>query len=101
MEGIVDSVQVNSVAQACLTLCDPVDSSTPGFPIHHQLLELTQTHVHQVGDAIQPSYPLLFPSSAFNLSQHQGLLVSQFFTSGSQSIGASASGSVHPMNIQG
>ena len=100
MEGIVDSVQVNSVAQACLTLCDPVDSSTPGFPIHHQLLELTQTHVHQVGDAIQPSYPLLFPSSAFNLSQHQGLLVSQFFTSGSQSIGVSASAPVLPVNIQ-
>ena len=55
-------VQFSSVSQSCLTLCNPVDCSTPGFPIHHQLLELTQTHVHQVSDAIQPSYPLLFPS---------------------------------------
>ena len=54
--------------------CNPVDFSTPGFPVHHQLLELTQTHVHRVGDAIQPSHPLPCPSPpAFNLSQHQGL----------------------------
>ena len=52
----------SSVAQLCLTLCDPMDCSTPGFPVHHQLLELTQTHVHRVGDAIQPSHPLLSPS---------------------------------------
>ena len=58
----------------CLTLCDPMDCSTPGLPVHHQLLEFTQTHVHWVGDAIQPSHPLSSPSpSAFNLSQHQGL----------------------------
>ena len=57
----------------CATLCDPMDYSTPGFPIHHQLLELAQTHVHRVSDAIQPSHPLLSPSPAFNLSQHQGL----------------------------
>ena len=63
-----------SVAQLCPTLCDPMDSSTPCLPVHHQLPELTQTHVHQVGDAIQPSCPLLSPSPpAFNLSQHQGL----------------------------
>ena len=56
-------VQFNSVQLlSCIWLCDPMDCSTPSFPIHHQLLELTQTHVHQVGDAIQPSYPLLFPS---------------------------------------
>ena len=56
------------------TLCDPMDCSTPGFPVHHQLLELAQTHAHQVGDAIQPSHPLLFPSlPTFNLSQNQGL----------------------------
>ena len=56
------------------TLCDPIDCSTPGLPVHHQLLELPQTHVHQVSDAIQPSHPLLSPSSpAFSLSQHQGL----------------------------
>ena len=66
--------QFQSVAQLGLTLCDPMDCSVPGFPVHHQLLELTQTHVHRVGDAIQPSHPLLLPSPpAFNLSQHQGL----------------------------
>ena len=69
------SVQFNPVAQSCLTLCDPMDCSMPGFPVHHQLPELTQTHVHCVGDAIQPSHPLLSPSppTTFNLSQHQGL----------------------------
>ena len=62
------------VTQSCLTLCDPMDCSTPGFPVHHQLLELAQTHIHRVGDAIQPSYPLSSPSpSTLNLSQHQGL----------------------------
>ena len=67
------SVQFSSIAQSCPTLCDPMDCSMPGFPVHHQLLELAQTHVHQVGDAIQPSHPLSSPSPAFNLSQHQGL----------------------------
>ena len=63
-----------SVAQLCPTLCDPMDYSTPGFPVHHQLLELTQTHVHRVSDAIQSSYPLSYSSPpTFNLSQHQGL----------------------------
>ena len=62
------SVQFRSVAQLCLTLCDPMDCSTPGFPVHHQLPELTQTHVHRVGDAIQPSHPLSSPSSALNRS---------------------------------
>ena len=67
-------IEFSSVAQSCLTLCDLMDCNTPGFPIHHQLPELTQTHVHWVGDAIQPSHPLLSPSlPAFNLSQHQGL----------------------------
>ena len=62
------------VTQLGLTLCDPLNCSTPGFPIHHQLLELAQTHVHQVGDAIQPSCPLSSPSPpAFSLFQHQGL----------------------------
>ena len=65
---------VNSVTQSYPTLCDPMDYSMPGFPVHHQLLEFTRTHVHWVGDAIQLSYPLLSSSpSAFNLSQHQGL----------------------------
>ena len=64
----------SSVTQLCLTLCDHMDYSTPGFLVHHQLLKITQTHVHSVGDAIQPSHPLSSPSSpAFNLSQHQGL----------------------------
>ena len=63
---------MSSVAQACLPLCDPRDCSTPGFAVHHQLLEFTQTHVHRVSHAIQPSHPLLFPSPpAFNLSQHR------------------------------
>ena len=66
--------QFSSVAQSCTTLCDPMNCSTPGLPVHNQLPESTQTHVHRVGDAIQPSHPLLSPSSpALNLSQHQGL----------------------------
>ena len=68
------SVQFSSVTQLWPTLCDPMDCSTPGLPIHHQLLEFTQTHVHWVGDAIQPSHPLSSPTPpVFNLSQHQGL----------------------------
>ena len=62
-----------SVTQSRLTLCDPMDCSTPGLPVLHYPPEFTQTHVHQVGDAIQPSRPLSSPSSALNLSQHQGL----------------------------
>ena len=68
------SVQFSSVAQLCLTLCDPMDCSTPGFPVHHQLLERIQTYVHWVNNAIQPSHPLPSPSPpAFHLSQHQDL----------------------------
>ena len=68
------SVQFSSVAQSCPTLCNPMDCSMSDFPVHHQLPEFTQTHVHWVGDAIQSSHPLLSPSPpAFNLSQHQGL----------------------------
>ena len=89
---------INSVAQSCPTLCNPIDYSTPGFPVLHQLLELAQTHVHWVGDAIQQSHPLSYPSPpAFNLSQHQGLF---HWVSGGQSIGISASASVFPINIQ-
>ena len=62
-----------SLAKLCLTLCDPIDCSMPGFPVHHRLLKFAQTQAHWVGDAIQPSHPLLSPSPAFNLSQHQGL----------------------------
>ena len=82
-------------------LCDPMDWSTPGFPVLHYLLELAQTHVHWVGDAIQPSHLLSSPSPpAFNLSQHQGLSQWQFLASGGQNIGVSASASVLPINIQ-
>ena len=66
--------QFSSVTQSCQTLCDPMNCSTPGLPVHHQLLAFTQTHIHRVGDAIQPSHPLSFPSPpAPNPSQHQGL----------------------------
>ena len=69
-----NSYQFSSVAELCLTPCDPLDCSTPGFPVHHQLPEPAQTHVNWVGNVIQPSHPLLSPSlPAFNLSQHQGL----------------------------
>ena len=68
------SLSVSSVTQLCPTLCDPMDCSTQGFPVHQQLPEVTSTHVHWVSDAKQPSHTLSFPSpSAFNLSQHQGL----------------------------
>ena len=74
------SVQFSSVTQSCPTLCNPMNRSTPGLPVHHQLPEFTQTHVHWVGDAIQPSHPLSSPSLllppspfAFDSSQHQGL----------------------------
>ena len=70
----IEVVQLNSVTQLCLTLCKPMDWNTSGLPVHHQLPEFTQTHVHWVDDAIQPSHPLSSPSpAAFNLSQHQGL----------------------------
>ena len=95
----ISSVQSSPVAQSCPTLCDLVDCSTPGLPVHHQLPEFTQTRVHRAGDAIQPSHPLSSPSPpAFNLSQ--SFPMSQFFASGGQSIGVSASASVLPMNIQ-
>ena len=90
------SVQFSSVAQLCLTLCDPMDCSTPGLPVYHQLLELTQNHIHWVNDEIHPSHPLSSLSSpAFNLSQHQGL-----FKWVSFSHQVSASISVLPMNTQ-
>ena len=94
---LISSVQSLSRVQ----LCDPMDCSMPGFSVHHQLPELAQTHVHQVGDAIQPSHPLSSSSPpALNLSQHQVFQISQLFASGGQSIGASASASVLPMNTQ-
>ena len=72
--NLFSSVQFSSVAQSCLTFFDPMNRSMPGLPVHHQLPEFTQTHVHRVGDAIQPSHPLSAPSPpAPNPSQHQGL----------------------------
>ena len=68
----LQSLQFNSVAQSCPTLCDPMDCSMPGLPVHQQLPEFTQTHVHWLGDAIQPSHPLSSPSHSLNLSQHHG-----------------------------
>ena len=66
------NAQFSSVTHSCPTLCDPMNCSMPGFPVHHQLLKLAQTHVHRVSDAIQPTHPLSSPSPpAFNLSQHQ------------------------------
>ena len=96
------SIQFSSVAQSCLTLCDPMNRSMPGLPVHHQLPEFTQTHIHRVGDAIQPSHPLSSPSPpAPNPSQHQGLF--QWVNSSyevAKVLGVSASASVLPMNTQ-
>ena len=97
-----ESMQSSSISQSCPTLCDPMDCSKSGLPVRHQLPEFTQTHVHGVRDAIQPSHPLSAPSPpSFNLSQHQGLF--QWVSSSHQVdkvIGISASASVLPMNIQ-
>ena len=100
--SLIQSVQFRSVAQSCLTLCNPMNHSTLGLPMHHQRSEFTQTHVHWLGDTIQPSLPLLSPSPpALNPSQHQGLFPkSEHFTSGGQSIGVLASTSVLPMKTQ-
>ena len=94
-------VQFSSVAQSGPTLCDPMHCSTPGFPVHHQLPEVTQTHVYRVNDAIQPSHPVIpFSSHLQSFPVIGSFQMSQFFASGSQSIEVSASASVLPMNIQ-
>jgi len=78
--GPISSVQFSSVTQSCPTLCDPMNRSMPGLPVHHQLLEFTETHVHRVSDAIQPSHPLSSPSPpAPNPSQHESFPMSQLF----------------------
>ena len=78
--NIKQAIQFSSVAQLRPTLCDPMNRTTPGLPVHHHLLEFTQTHVHQVSDAIQPSHPRSSPSSpALNPSQHQSFPMSQLF----------------------
>ena len=97
------SVWLSSVAQSCPTLCNPMNRSTPGLPVHHQLPEFTQIHVHRVSDAIQPSHPLSSPSPPVpNHSQHQGLFqwVNSSHEVANQSIGVSASTSVLLMNTQ-
>ena len=101
VESYVSSAQFRSVAQLCLTLCNPMDCSTPVFPVLHHLPELAQTFVHWVSDAIQPSHPLFVVPffSCPNLSHHQGLFPVNWLLLGGQSIGASAS--VLSMNIQG
>ena len=96
----VPEPQFSSVAQLGPTLCDPMNRSTPGLPVHHQLPEFAQTRVHRVSDAIQPSHPLSSLSPAPNLSQHQSFPMSQLFAWGGQSIGVSVSASVLPMNTQ-
>ena len=96
------SVQFSSVAQSCPTLCNLMNYSTPGFPVQHQLPEFTQTQVHWTGEAIQPSHPqsFLFSSHLQTFPASGSFQMSQFFASGGQSIGVSASASVLPMNIQ-
>ena len=91
---------LNSVAQSCPILCDPMDCSIPVFPVHHQLLEPTQTHVHRVSDAIQPSHLLSFSSCLQSFPASGSFPMSQFFATGSQSTGVSALASVLSMNIQ-
>ena len=98
---IQSSVQFSSVAESCPTLCDPIDCSTPGLAVYHQLPEFTQTHVHWVSDAIQPSHPLLSLSPpTFNLSQHQGIFKWVSVLHQVAKVFVSASASVLPMNIQ-
>ena len=92
---------ISLISQSCLTLCNPMDCSTPGFPVPHQLLELAQTHVHWVDDAIQPFQPLLSPLLLPSIFPSVTVFqMSQFFASGGQSTGVSASASILPMNIQ-
>ena len=95
-------VQFSSVAQSCLTLCDTINCSMPGLPVQHQLPEFTQTHVHRVGDAIQPSHPLSSPSplAPQSLPASESFPISQLFSWGGQSTGVSALASVPPMNTQ-
>ena len=91
-----------SVIQLCPTLCDPMDFSMPGFPVLHYLLEFAQTHVHWVSDAIQPSHPvILFSSCLQSFPASRSFPMSPIFASGGQRIGASASASILPIDIQG
>ena len=99
LEGIL--LLFSSVAQSCPTLWHPINRSMPGLSVHHQLLESTQTHVHWIGDAIQPSQPvILFSSCPQSFPASGSFQMSQLFTSGGQSTGLSASASLLPMNTQ-
>ena len=102
VRAFINSFQFSSVTQSCLTLCNPMERSTPSSPVHHQLLELAHIHAHQVGDAIQPSHPLssLLPHAS-TFTSTRVLLMSQLLASGGQSFGASVSALVLPMKIQG
>ena len=102
LSDIFSSVYFTSVARSFLTLCDPMDCSTPDFSVHHQLPESTQTHVHLISDAIQPSQSSAIPFSSHLQSYpaSRSFPMSQLFAPGGQSIGVSASASVLPMNIQ-
>ena len=93
-------IQFSSLVHSCLTLCDPMNCSTPGLPVHHQLLGFTQTHVHWVGDAIQPSHPVIPFSCPQSFPASGSFQMSQLFVLGGQSTGVSASKSVLPMNTQ-
>ena len=96
------SLQFSSVTQSCPILCDSMNRSMSGLPIHHQLLEFTQTHIHRVSDAIQPSHPLLSPSPpAPHPSQHQSFPMNQLFTCGGKSTRVSALASFLPKKSQG
>ena len=96
------SVQFSSVTQSCLTLCNALDCSPPGLPVHHQLPELTQTHVHWVSDAIQPSHPVVpFSSCLQSLPASKSFPMSRLFTWGGQSTAVSALASFLPKNTQG
>ena len=98
----IRSDQIRSVAQSCPTLCDPMNRSMPGLPVHHQLLKFTQTHIHQVSNASQPSHPLSSPSPpAPNPSQHQSLFQWVNSAWSGPSTGVSALASFLPKNIQG
>ena len=96
-----NSAQLSPVVQSCPTLCDPMNCSAPGLPVRHKLPQFTQTHAHRVGDAIQPSHPVvLFSSCPQSLPASGSFLMSQLFAWDGQSIGVSASASVLPKNTQ-
>ena len=100
---LISSVHFSSVAQSCPTLCDPMNRSTPGLPVHHQLPQFTETHVHRVSDAIQPSHPLSSPSppALKYFPASESFPMSQLFAWGGQTTGVSALASFLPKNTQG